>query len=140
MKLTIPLTIALMLSIALNVFYFSQTESDLENRAFCSQFKEQASKRINTWYSNGDQTNIYPSEIFYSSVEDTCIAVWKNIEILPGGTSQPHAIFDAISNQEYFSGTVVNVYGKTEEKSQQERNSNIRYGFDDELLRLKAEE
>jgi predicted phosphodiesterase len=142
MKLTTTLTIALILSLGLNMFYFSKSDSDsdLKKRAFCSEFKEQASKRIDTWYSNGDQINIYPSEIFYSPVEDTCIAVWGNLESLPNGTSQAYVIFDAISNQDYFSGHVLHVYGKTEEKREQERNSNIRRGFSDELLRLKSDE
>lgn len=86
-------------------FLLNMRSSDLEKDAFCAQFKEQAADRIRTYYTNGDVISMYPDEIFFSKKENSCIALWSNIETNENGIFTLKVIFDAITNKDLFSAT-----------------------------------
>lgn len=93
-----------MISLITN-FYFFYSNSSLERKKFCTQFKDQVADRIRTYYTNGDTDNIYPAEIFYSRKIDSCVAVWEDYEINPAGNGHMvhKAIIDAITNKGIYS-------------------------------------
>ena len=98
------LPIILIVSILLN-FYFLYSNSSLEKKKFCAQFKDQVADRIRTYYTNGDTENVYPAEIFYSKKIGSCVAVWEDYETNPAGNGYTihRAIIDAITNKGIYS-------------------------------------
>jgi hypothetical protein len=135
MNMKYILILLLLLSLAGNIFLLSSS-GGLDKSVFCSKFNEQASKRIRTYYTNGDEINVYPNEIFYSPVIKSCIAVWDNIRFsLTGSESRHYAIFDAVTNKHYFGTTIVT---DTQDEQLREFNTNQMAAYQRELSRLRG--
>lgn len=104
--------VILALSLLANMYFILKGDSMLEKNAFCAQFKEQVAKRVSTYYTNGDVTNIYPNEIFYSKSRGSCIALWVDTETSPAGNSliTSKVILDPITNDEIFSESFLHYF------------------------------
>lgn len=126
MKKIIP--VILIISIFLNIYLiFFGSNKKLENNAFCAQFKEQASERIRTYYTDGSIANTYPDEIFYSNSRNTCIAVWTGIQnnYDNNGNIQKKVIFDAVTNENIFSGETYRFYDEFLNKQFNDNNAEV---------------
>lgn len=128
------LIISLIVNVVFTISYFS---SDLKKNAFCADYKEQASKRIETYYSDGTIDNIYPDEIFYSKKQKSCIAVWSGYQVNPAGNGYTvsKVIFDAITNKNIFSDTVFRFNDPTLNNS--DMNTRVEIVFDETLEELR---
>lgn len=101
------IVVALLVSITMNIYLIQRSDrSEIEMKAFCAGFKNQASNRINTYYNNGDVVGKLPNEIFYSKTAESCVAIWNSFDFQPEGNAERKIIFDAITNIEYFSTTL----------------------------------
>lgn len=135
------LSVLLVLSLAANGYFFATRDTQLKKDAFCAQYKEQAAKRVSTYYTNGDILNIYPSEIFYSKSRQACIAIWTDIETNPAGNgySENRAIFDPITNDELYSANLVHFYNSKDNTELEKINKNRDEQYSKLRLELKGQ-
>lgn len=135
---TTTLGTALLLSLLLNGYFLSKSESVLEKNAFCAQFKEQVAKRISTYYLNKDEENIYPNEIFYSKSRKSCIALWTNIKFYSGGYNTTEVILDPVTNEEILSLTFQHSFTTNPLPVEVEIDMDRRKLYSDLVLKLKG--
>jgi hypothetical protein len=135
-KKLIPLILVLSLitNVVLLVYPF---DSKLKTNSFCAGFKEQASARIRTYYSDGSLDNIYPDEIFYSKKKESCIAVWSGYQtnLASNGHTVIKVIFDAITNKDIFSDSIFQFNDLS--LNNNEMNNQVRSSFDRTLEELR---